>query len=114
MSRRKARLLWGPPKTSRDHDGYRQRLRLLHVLKQRNQGWERPGPLRRARANKKRADTYKHKTADSLMRPEVGTQAQFKKKLRAVGLRGGEEDDGGARNHRRDGDLRNPRRLRWG
>jgi len=37
---------------------------------------------RRARANgRKTAETYQHKTADSLMRPEVGVQAQFKKRL---------------------------------
>src|ERR1039458_8702989 len=36
---------------------------------------------RKAKTAGKTADTYQHKTADSPMRPEVGTQAQFKKKL---------------------------------
>lgn len=35
----------------------------------------------RANGGKLTAETYQHKTADNLMRPEVGTQAQFKKKL---------------------------------
>lgn len=36
---------------------------------------------RRAKTNGKAAKNYQHPTSDSPMRPEVGTQAQFKKKL---------------------------------
>lgn len=35
---------------------------------------------RRTVTGPKRADTYQHPEADSAMRPEVGMQAQFKKK----------------------------------
>ncbi|MGB9106447.1 MAG: hypothetical protein WCC59_16955, partial [Terriglobales bacterium] len=35
---------------------------------------------RRGKANAKSAQNYKHPTSDSPMRPEVGTQAQFKKR----------------------------------
>src|SRR5207248_9651349 len=36
---------------------------------------------KRAKANTKPAKNYRHPESESLMRPEVGTQAQFKKKL---------------------------------
>src|SRR5207244_11981962 len=36
---------------------------------------------KRAKANTKLAKNYRHPESESLMRPEVGTQAQFKKKL---------------------------------
>src|SRR5437868_15367455 len=35
---------------------------------------------KRAKANTKLAKNYRHPESESLMRPEVGTQAQFKKK----------------------------------
>src|ERR1700675_1198238 len=37
-------------------------------------------PRARATANPKRAENYKHPEATSLLRPDVGTQAQFRKK----------------------------------
>src|SRR5205809_4107947 len=36
---------------------------------------------KRAKVNSKTAQNYRHPESDSLMRPDVGTQAQFKKKL---------------------------------
>src|SRR5438445_12944340 len=36
---------------------------------------------KRAKANTKLAKNYRHPESESLMRPEVGTQPQFKKKL---------------------------------
>jgi len=36
---------------------------------------------KRAKVNSKTAQNYRHPESESLMRPEVGTQAQFKKKL---------------------------------
>ena len=36
---------------------------------------------RRAKPNTKTAENYRHPESESLMRPEVGTQAQFKKRL---------------------------------
>ncbi len=36
---------------------------------------------KRAKVNSKTAENYRHPESESLMRPEVGTQAQFKKKL---------------------------------
>src|SRR5690348_12530028 len=36
---------------------------------------------RRAKASGKQAGNYQHPTADIPMRPDVGTQAQFKKRL---------------------------------
>src|SRR5712692_10418320 len=36
---------------------------------------------RSSKATSKPAESYKHPESESLMRPEVGTQAQFKKKL---------------------------------
>src|SRR6266436_6696957 len=36
---------------------------------------------RAPRSTAKPAESYKHPESESLMRPEVGTQAQFKKKL---------------------------------
>ena len=38
-------------------------------------------------SNPPRTETYQHPTADSLMRPEVGTQAQFRKKKEPVKYR---------------------------
>src|SRR5256885_14957272 len=35
---------------------------------------------KRAKVNSKTAKNYRHPESESLMRPEVGTQAQFKKK----------------------------------
>jgi len=37
--------------------------------------------VRKARDKAKPAENYRHPTSESLMRPEVGVQAQFKKKL---------------------------------
>src|SRR2546425_8716124 len=36
---------------------------------------------KRAKMNSKTAENYRHPESESLMRPEVGTEAQFKKKL---------------------------------
>lgn len=43
---------------------------------------------KRAKVNSKTAETYRHPESESLMRPEVGTRAQFKKKVRrrSIGL----------------------------
>ncbi len=61
--------------------------------------WAMPGPkkqttIKKSRVNKKAAtarqaqtETYRHPTAESLMRPEVGTQAQFRKKKPPVTYR---------------------------
>ena len=38
-------------------------------------------------SNPPRTETYRHSTAESLMRPEVGTQAQFRKKKEPVKYR---------------------------
>jgi len=46
-------------------------------------------PSRRA-AKTKTTETYQHPEADLPMRPQVGTQAQFKKKKRPVDQRGNE------------------------
>ena len=36
---------------------------------------------KRVKVNSKKAENYRHPESESLMRPEVGTQAQFKKRL---------------------------------
>jgi len=37
-------------------------------------------PKQKKTIEKGKTDTYRHPTAESLLRPEVGTQAQFRKK----------------------------------